>query len=144
MIIYLDNCVLNRPFDNQDRLEIRLETEAKIHIQEEIKAGKLKLVWSYILEFENAQNPFHYRRALISRWKKIARYHIFETNDVLKRARQYQKKGLKAKDALHISCAIEAGADYFITTDREIIRKMQGEKIIRVINPVSFVLEREE
>ena len=104
----------------------------------------MQLVWSYILEYENAQNPFHHRKAMIGKWKKMAHYHVFESAEILKRARYYEKKGLKAKDALHIACAIEAGANCFLTTDRDIIRKMQNEKIIRVMNPVSFVMEQEE
>ncbi len=36
MIIYLDNCCFNRPFDDQSQLRIKLETEAKIRIQDDI------------------------------------------------------------------------------------------------------------
>jgi hypothetical protein len=38
MKIYLDNCVFNRPFDNQNAIRIRLEAEAKLYIQSLIKA----------------------------------------------------------------------------------------------------------
>ena len=55
--LYLDNCCFNRPFDNQEQVKIRLETEAKLFIQQEILAGKYELVWSYILEYENELNP---------------------------------------------------------------------------------------
>ena len=44
MTVYLDNCIFNRPFDGQDSLRVRLETEAKLHIQEQIKQQQLKLV----------------------------------------------------------------------------------------------------
>ncbi len=30
--IYLDNCVFNRPFDDQSQIKIKLETEAKLYI----------------------------------------------------------------------------------------------------------------
>ncbi len=30
MRVYLDNCCYNRPFDEQDQLSVRLETEAKL------------------------------------------------------------------------------------------------------------------
>jgi hypothetical protein len=58
MRVYLDNCCLNRPFDDQSSLTIRLETEAILDIQEKIKSGNLSLGWSYILDFENYANPF--------------------------------------------------------------------------------------
>jgi hypothetical protein len=35
--LYLDNCAFNRPFDDQNQLKIKLETEAKLFIQQ----GKL-------------------------------------------------------------------------------------------------------
>ena len=41
MKVYLDNCGFNRPYDNQDHLSIKLETEAKLRIQEMIKEKKL-------------------------------------------------------------------------------------------------------
>ncbi|MFZ4618496.1 MAG: hypothetical protein ACOYM2_20210 [Rectinemataceae bacterium] len=49
MRVYLDNCVFNRPFDDQGQLIISLKTQAKLAIQEQIRAGALELVWSYIL-----------------------------------------------------------------------------------------------
>ena len=33
MRVYLDNCCYNRPFDPQEQLRIRLETEAKLEVQ---------------------------------------------------------------------------------------------------------------
>jgi len=66
--IYLDNCCFNRPFDDQSLLAIRLETEAKLGIQERIRTGDFLLGWSYILDFENNANPFSERRVEIRRW----------------------------------------------------------------------------
>ena len=57
MLIYLDNCCFNRPFDNQKQIRIRIETEAKLFIQEEILPGKFLLAWTYILDYENASKP---------------------------------------------------------------------------------------
>ena len=51
--IYLDMCTFNRPFDDQNQLKIKLETEAKLFIQQGIVDGHYELVWSYILEYEN-------------------------------------------------------------------------------------------
>ncbi len=44
MKIYLDMCCYNRPYDPQEQLKIHLETEAKLHIQEQIKDGEIGLV----------------------------------------------------------------------------------------------------
>lgn len=71
MKIYLDNCIFNRPFDNQKDIRIKIETEAKLYIQEQIKNEKIILIWSYILDFENEQNPFDERNKVNRKLEKI-------------------------------------------------------------------------
>ena len=51
--VYLDNCCFNRPYDDQSQPLIRLETEAKLLIQQEIVDNRLDLIWSFILHYEN-------------------------------------------------------------------------------------------
>ena len=58
MKVYLDNCCFNRPFDDQSSLVIRLETEAKLYVQELIRQGEYRLCWSFVLDYENSANPF--------------------------------------------------------------------------------------
>jgi hypothetical protein len=48
MLIYLDNCCFNRPYDDQSHSTIFLETQAKLGIQENILSDKYQLVWSYV------------------------------------------------------------------------------------------------
>jgi predicted nucleic acid-binding protein len=139
-IVYLDNCVFNRPYDDQRSIEIRLESEAKLFIQQKIKNGDLELVWSYILEFENANNPFRLRREAILYWKIIASRCIVQNERILNQAEKLRQIGLKSADALHIACAIEARSDFFLTTDRGILRKMREHPQISVLNPIEFVM----
>ena len=68
--IYLDNCTYNRPMDNQSQMRIRLETEAKLYIQSGIREKRYSLVWSYMLDYENNDNPYEEKRNAISPWKK--------------------------------------------------------------------------
>ena len=49
MRVYLDNCCYNRPFDEQAQLSVRLETEAKLEIQRQMRSGELEYVWSDML-----------------------------------------------------------------------------------------------
>lgn len=58
MKLYLDNCVFNRPFDDQSNIKILLDAEAKLKIQENIRLGIYELVWSYILDYENEKIHF--------------------------------------------------------------------------------------
>jgi len=63
MKIYLDNCCFNRPYDDQGQLVVRLEAEAKLFVQDQVRLGAVNLVWSYVLDFENGRNPHPERRA---------------------------------------------------------------------------------
>lgn len=141
MRVYLDNCCLNRPFDDQRQMRVRLEAEAKLCIQEHIRSGTLDLVWSYILDFENAANPFEERRTTISGWRQYATMDIEETAMILQSANRLAGMGLKAKDALHIACAIAGECTYFVTTDDNILKRRQEVHDIIVIDPTAFVRE---
>ena len=139
MKVYLDNCCFNRPFDDQSQIRIQLEAQAKLYIQEQIKIGNIKLVWSYILDYENAFNPFEERKIVIQKWKDIAKLDINENENILKTADEIAALGLKSKDAIHISCAIESKCDYFLTTDDKLIKKLKDNKKITVVNPLNFI-----
>jgi hypothetical protein len=68
--VYLDNCAYNRPYDNQSDINIRLESEAKLFIQEMIKDNMIDLVWSSVNIFENNDNPSPEKRERIMAWEK--------------------------------------------------------------------------
>ena len=110
-----------------------------MHIQEKIIKGELQLAWSYILEYENAANPFSERKETIKNWKKYAVADTSETINIISTAEQLFKKGIKSKDALHVACAIELNCDFFITTDKAIIKKLTNFESINVISPVDFI-----
>jgi len=139
--VYLDNCCFNRPFDDQRQTRVRLEAEAKLCIQEHIRSESLELVWSYMLDFENAANPFEERRTTISGWRQYAMMDVEETAMILQRATLLARRGLKAKDALHIACAIAGECMYFVTTDDDILKCRQAVHDITVIDPTAFVRE---
>ena len=121
MKLYLDNCCFNRPFDDQSQIRIRLESEAKLKIQEEIRTGSFQLAWSYILDYENSKNPFQERKIRISAWKKYAFQNIEESAELLKIANSLNQTGLPKIDSLHIACAIQSKCDYFLTTDDKVL-----------------------
>jgi len=140
MKIYLDNCCFNRPFDDQSHIKIYIESEAKLFIQDQIRCYKIKLIWSYILDFENSENPFEERKNAIERWKKFAFKSITENKSILSKANELRTKfNIKAKDALHIACAIDGKANYFITTDNFLLKRLKSFKEIIVFDPVSFI-----
>lgn len=141
MRVYLDNCCFNRPFDDQRQTRVRLEADAKLCIQEHIRSGTLELAWSYILDFENAANPLEERRTTINGWRQYATIDVEETAPILQEANALVGLGLKAKDALHIACAITGECAYFLTTDDNILRHGQDGQNITVLDPTAFVRE---
>jgi predicted nucleic acid-binding protein len=139
MKIYLDNCSYNRPFDEQASLVVRFETDAKLRIQELIKNGELELVWSFVLDYENNANPFKEVKSKIAEWKRLASIDCDYSDIIQQRAAALMKLGLRQMDASHIACAIFAGAECFITTDKKILNKHITD--IKVINPIDFIRE---
>lgn len=93
--IYLDNCCFNRPYDNQTYDIIRLETEAKIFVQNCIKDNKIELVWSFILDFENSANPYKDRREAIKEWGAISTENIKPTEIMQTNFRIYMESNQK-------------------------------------------------
>ena len=137
--VYLDTCCYNRPYDDQTQLRINLEAQAKLFIQKRIVDGKLELIYSFISVYENSQNPYSIRKNAISDFFSNASIYISEDNvNVIKqRASEIMKTGIKTKDALHISCAIEGKADYFVTTDIRLLKYSSDE--VKIINPIDLI-----
>ena len=61
MRVYWDNCCYNRPFDEQAQLRVRLETEAKMEVQSQMRLGILEYVWSKMLTNRGAHDYTRWR-----------------------------------------------------------------------------------
>ncbi len=133
----MDNCCYNRPFDNQSDIIVKLESEAVSFIQEQIKLGKLDLVWSYIMDYENSFNPFADRQISIEKWRQYAKEDVNVNNEIVKQAENLISLNIKKKDALHIACALYAKCRYFLTTDLKLLNKTVDG--ISIINPLDFL-----
>ena len=142
MRVYLDHCAYNRPFDDQSNIRNQLETSAKLYIQDQIKQGKYDLVWSYMSDFENGNNPNIENKKSIQLWENIAKYKCKSSESIFIQAKKLKQKGIRANDALHVACAVESQCEFFITTDTELTNKKVKE--IQIINPIDFIRKMEE
>lgn len=143
MRVYLDNCCFNRPYDDQSQLKVQMETQAKLEIQQQIRNGNFELATSYILEAENAVNPFERKRLDIQSFiDKHTKVFVSENQDkaVREQAAKIMETGIRLMDACHIACAMLSQCDVFLSTDKRVL-KYQSETI-RIMNPVMFVMER--
>jgi len=139
IMVYLDNCAYNRPFDDQTQIMVMLETEAKRYIQQLIVETKIDLAYSFINRFENSKSKRPLNKNSINGFFQNAVLYIDHTRaaSVGKRAVEIMKTGIKTRDSYHISCAIEGGCGYFITTDKQFLKHNHSEIII--CDPIQFL-----
>lgn len=136
MLLYLDNSVLNRPFDDQRQPRIWLETLSFSLVLTLIEAGEAKLIRSPIHDLENHRNPFALRRQWIEKCLRLAEASVALNDSIKSRALAFEQAGVKALDALHLACAEAAGAERFLTCDDRLIRRYSGQMIVE--SPVTF------
>lgn len=137
--VYFDNCCYHRPYDDQDQLKVHLETEAKMHIQKMITDKQIYLVYSFISEYENSQNPnTNNSRTIANFFKNAVTYvDISYKAEIRTEAIEIMKTGVKEMDALQLASAIAGEANYFLTVDKRLL-KYQTDKI-QIMNPMEFV-----
>ena len=63
---------------------------------------------------------------------------------LLEHAKQLAALGLHSKDALHVAAAVEAGCDYFVTTDDFLLKKLARQTRIVAVDPTAFVRSTEQ
>ena len=143
MRVYLDSCCYNRSFDEQTQLKVLLETEAKLRVQSLMRNGDIEYVWSGVLDYEIRQSPFRNRKRMIRPWKAGATLYVRMDSEIISRGSEIMALGIKKKDALHLACAERAVCDWFLTTDRGILKKIRNLGEMRVANPVDYVMEEQ-
>ncbi len=143
MRIYLDNCALQRPLDDKSQTRIRLEAEAILSILEQCKVGDIELISSEALEFEIEKNPLENRRSYAGSALASATVNVMVDDDVEKRAQLFVDFGIKPLDALHLSSAEMAEADYFCTCDDRFLRRARTISGLRtvVVTPLELIEE---
>ena len=135
--VYLDNCSYNRPFDDQNQLRISLETQAKLYIQSLIVNKRIDLIWSYVCEFENYNNPFENKKLSIAKFSENAIYSVIENKNILMLANKIMRSGIDPIDSLHLACSINTDVDYFITVDDPLLK--YNNKEIQIVDPITFI-----
>ena len=88
---------------------------------------------------ENDDNPFMLRKLAIEKFFIYATENIVEGDKLVKIAEDIKKTRLKTKDSLHVACAIVAECDYFLSTDKRLLK--YKDKRIQILNPIDFVLK---
>lgn len=143
MKLYLDTCSLNRPLDDKSQVRIALEAEAILAILTLWEARSVTLVSSEILQFEVARNPHPQRRAFVSEilFRTTTTIELIEA--IEQRAKELERRGFKALDALHLASAEAGQVDYFCTCDDRLLKKAkaQTDLSVAIFSPLELAQE---
>jgi len=144
MKVYLDNCALNRPFDDQRQPRIRMETEAVELILAKVEEGAWAWYSSQVVRLENAQTPDEERREKIDGILSIATETVAITASIEERAVLMEAMGFTSLDALHLASAEAANVDAFVTCDDKLYKRakrLSARLNVRVVNPTDWIKE---
>lgn len=138
-LIYLDICVLSRPFDDQHQLRIRLETDALNLILSQVKQGRYTLLVSPAHRREIEAISDLYERAGLQ--AIVERHGIPVTVDrtvTRQRAEELVAVGFGVADAAHVAFAEKSGAA-FVSCDDRLLKKCARHVLgIWCGNPVAY------
>lgn len=144
-VIYLDVCTYCRPFDNQNALRVRLETEAFYLILQHIEHNYYQSVISPVhLKEIDAINSIEERLLLKTQLENFPHPAVSNVSAIRARAEYLHQLGFGIADAAHVAYA-ENLADIFITCDDKLLKKCQKEPTVKItaMNPLEFVLIEE-
>lgn len=143
MIIYLDNCCYNRPFDDQTQERIHLESEVVLTVLKMGQTKKVIIAGSEILELEMSRMQDENKKQKVLDLYRVVDMHVPYTETIKKRAADIMSASkICAFDSLHIASAEEANAEIFLTTDDKLEKMAKKLELkTRVVNPLKFALE---
>lgn len=143
MRLYLDNCCLQRPLDDQTHPRIRVETEAIFAILATVQAGEQSLLGSEALEYEVSRIPDEGRRTEVLAVLALTTERLQITDEVEVLALTFEQQGIRPMDAIHLALASTAKADFFCTCDDKLYQKALTlpELSCKIVTLLGLVLE---
>ena len=117
MRLYLDACCLNRPFDDQSQLRVRLEAEAIRTVLQLCEEGIHEWIGSSVLRYELGKTPDDVRRQRTTDLLELASEMAESDPADRARAGELELLGFSDFDAAHLATAERLACDVFLTTD---------------------------
>jgi predicted nucleic acid-binding protein len=136
--IYLDTCCYNRPYDDQEQDIVKKEAKIIDDIEHLVRNEQIDLVSSFILRYEIDRNPSFIIRKKINSFISCATEFVSAEyiNTINQMSLPIIKTGVKQTDALHVACALFSQCDYFLTTDKRVLK--YTSKDIIITDPITF------
>jgi len=110
----------------------------------ECETADWEWISSEVIELEVSRIPDAERRRRVQMLASHSHRSVVVKQMEMKRAQEFEGWGIPAYDALHLACAESGGADVFLTTDDELIRRSAAhakQLQIRVENPLTWAEE---
>ena len=139
--LYLDICTLCRPFDDQSRMRIRLETDAYYLILQALQDGRYGMIVSPVhFEEANAIIDAEEKREILAVLEQLGTTAEGDMVATRARAEDLHSRKFGLADAAHVAFA-EVTADFFITCDDRLVKKCRREKVaVTTVDPVEFTI----
>jgi predicted nucleic acid-binding protein len=144
MRVYLDNCAINRPFDDLRQERIYLEAEVVMLILARVQRFAWVWIGSDALDIEISLTPDQTRRWRLQQVVQDVSVSIQIGQAELERSEELGALGFSSFDAAHLACAEAGQADIFLTTDDRLLKtaKRVGNRLrVKVANPLDWVKE---
>ena len=142
--LYFDVCTLCRPFDDQNKMRIHLETDAFYLILQNIINGKFEMIVSpvHFKEIEVIKD-MRERVEILALIKNYGVIPVYDLTKARNRAEYLYSSKFGVADAAHIAFA-EQASDYFISCDDKLLQKSKRIKInVLTVNPVNFCIKED-
>jgi predicted nucleic acid-binding protein len=126
--VYLDASALCRPFDDQNQMRIRLETDAVMLILAHVRSKALTLVASPAHTVElSAIEALSEREQAQALLDQLGTRGAFDLARARRRTEELIRQGLGIADAAHLALAESLGSD-FVTCDDRLLRQCRRVK----------------
>jgi predicted nucleic acid-binding protein len=142
--LYLDNCCLNRPYDDQTQEKIHLESEAILAIVKKLNQENFEIFGSSALDFEIEQIKNEEKRVKVKYfYEQTINARMEYKESIFQRAKELsEQSAIRTLDRFHLAFAENIGADVLLTTDMKFERAcLKLDLNIKVMNPLNYVLE---
>jgi predicted nucleic acid-binding protein len=142
--VYLDVSCLNRPFDDQSQVRIRLESEAVTLILNRFQQGEWQHVSAQIAKIEIDAMPDADRRRQVQLLLPAKSAILAHMPEIFRRAEALEKVGFKPADALHVAAAEAHAADMLLSCDDRLCRlarRRRHQLTVLVKNPLDWLKE---
>lgn len=143
ILIYMDNCCLNRILDDRRIISNYLEHNSVMIILGLIEKGLISLCGSEMLRKEIEDTPDLVKREKLRLMYSLCSTEIKITKAIAERAVNIRDlSNIRVKDSIHVACSETAQVDAFLTVDKKLMNNANRIPVkVNVMNPTQWLKE---